>query len=997
MKKLKIFLITLSTLVFISFMIVTHSKDIANKIFTYIANQNLISYSSISGTISSGITITNINYDNKLKIENLYIRPSLLSLLALEIYIYDLRLNGIEFDDSLFESSDTNVNIPMTLYIKSLTANLKNHQYEQYTVNNLQLFANELRYNFKDSFSAKLNLDISSNIGEIKGDIKLNNTDYVANGEIKPNLDFINSLSQTKFNTISPININLKGNLNQFDFKANGNDVKLNYEKTDIDLNTIKTQGIYNIDSQFLNIKQLDTNLKIDTFTSHIKGNLQIQNHDLDTVIFDLDTNSELDKKLFVYLENNLAFHTLLKGNLYNMEFETSLDKNKISIDTHQTLLNNGKLVGKISIDKEFSNINIESSNNMDFNLKGIDFNLKTQKTLTQYDITKDLVKTQSDFVLSSKLGEALSDISLLVDINNSTNTVISLKSDIQKLNISDINLSQIYPLNLSLEYKNSQLHTNLKSKVFDMGVSTNDLEKFVFDINSYNLNPNEFYTLPSFSKINSISSKLKGSYDGQFDIKGDVTLNQSFIMKTSLSGTLEDLKATVKHKTFNSNLHKTTSNTLIDANINSLEKFQAGLNTIIIFDLVDIDGSVDLNTKIQKDSIEFELTSPKLNYDDVFIENVSAKGDFKNQTLNLQKVNFTLNDLLYLNLQKTFSLKEKAFINLETMESYANFDDVVFTSYKKNNKLFLHIDTKELFVAHGKYGSGFMTSKLLLNYDNSTFLVSGDISLSNLTTIYEPPAMSINKDKDIIIISKNTQIKKDDFFLDKFALDLTINANNFHYIVKDTNLRGSAILYLNKELTKDIKLYGSLSNVSGSFSELGKDYIIQPSNIYFRGLTPIDPILDIHALHKLQDVDITINIAGTLNVPRINLISNPTMSQRDILSYLIFGTRFSGDSRNTTEQSRGSQASLFLLNELSKDYAKELGVDMLYFEYNPTTQYIETHVGKNISQKSKVILKNQAQSGKLIFLRELTKLWNIEVGFEDNTQSVDLTYRKRY
>ena len=120
-------------------------------------------------------------------------------------------------------------------------------------------------------------------------------------------------------------------------------------------------------------------------------------------------------------------------------------------------------------------------------------------------------------------------------------------------------------------------------------------------------------------------------------------------------------------------------------------------------------------------------------------------------------------------------------------------------------------------------------------------------------------------------------------------------------------------------------------------------------------------------------------------------------MSQRDILSYLIFGTRFSGDSRNTTEQSRGSQASLFLLNELSKDYAKELGVDMLYFEYNPTTQYIETHVGKNISQKSKVILKNQAQSGKLIFLRELTKLWNIEVGFEDNTQSVDLTYRKRY
>ncbi len=978
-------------------MVAIHSKDIANKIFTYIANQNLISYSSISGTISSGITITNINYDNKLKIENLYIKPSLLSLLAFEVYLYDLRLNGIEFDNSLLEPSDTKIDIPITLYIKSLTATLKNHQYEQYTIKDMQLIGKELRYNFKDYFSAKLNLTLSSNIGELNGQFKINNTDYLANGEIKPDLDFINSISQTKFSTVSPINITLKGNLNQFDFKANSSDLSLNHDKTKIDLNNINTQGKYNIDSEFLDIKELDTNLKIDTFTSHIKGNLQIQNHDINTLVFDLDTNSQLDKKLFIYLEDNLTFHTLLKGNLHNMEFESSLNKNKILLNQNQTLLSSANSVGQIVINKEFSNINIESSNNINLSLKDVDVNLKTQKTVTQYNITKDLVTTQSDFVLSSKLGEAISDISLSIDIKNPKNNVISLKSDIQKLNISNINLKQIYPLNLSLEYKNSALNSNLKSKVFELDLNTNDFEKYIFDLNTNKFNPNDIYSLPSFSKIDSISSELKGSYDGQLDIKGDINLNQAFLIKTSIFGTFEELKATIKHKTFNANLNKTPTDTLIKANIDSLEKFQAGLKNIIIFDLVDIDGSVDISTKIQQDSIEFELTSPKLTYDDVYIEKVSAKGDLKDKILNLQSINFTLNDLLYLNLQKTFALKEKAFINLETMESYANFNDVILTSYKKDNKLFLHIDTKELFVAHGKYGSGFMTSKLLLNYDNSTFLISGDVTLSNLTTIYEPPAMSINKDKDIIIISKNTQIKKDDLFLDNFALDLTLTANNFHYIVKDTNLRGSAIIYINKELTKDVKLYGSLSNVSGSFSELGKDYIIQPSNVYFRGLTPIDPILDIHALHKLQDVDITINIAGTLNVPRINLVSNPTMSQRDILSYLIFGTRFSGDSRSTTEQSRGSQASLFLLNELSKDYAKELGVDMLYFEYNPTTQYIETHVGKNISPKSKVILKNQAQSGKLIFLRELTKLWNIEVGFEDNTQSVDLTYRKRY
>ena len=30
------------------------------------------------------------------------------------------------------------------------------------------------------------------------------------------------------------------------------------------------------------------------------------------------------------------------------------------------------------------------------------------------------------------------------------------------------------------------------------------------------------------------------------------------------------------------------------------------------------------------------------------------------------------------------------------------------------------------------------------------------------------------------------------------------------------------------------------------------------------------------------------------------------------------------------------AQASLFILNELSKDYVKELGIDILHFDYDP-------------------------------------------------------------
>ena len=52
---------------------------------------------------------------------------------------------------------------------------------------------------------------------------------------------------------------------------------------------------------------------------------------------------------------------------------------------------------------------------------------------------------------------------------------------------------------------------------------------------------------------------------------------------------------------------------------------------------------------------------------------------------------------------------------------------------------------------------------------------------------------------------------------------------------------------------------------------------------------------------------------------------------------------------------------------------------------------------GKKIGEKNQIIIKNKATNGELIFLRELTKLWNLELGLMEKTQSIDLIYKKRY
>lgn len=43
------------------------------------------------------------------------------------------------------------------------------------------------------------------------------------------------------------------------------------------------------------------------------------------------------------------------------------------------------------------------------------------------------------------------------------------------------------------------------------------------------------------------------------------------------------------------------------------------------------------------------------------------------------------------------------------------------------------------------------------------------------------------------------------------------------------------------------------------------------------------------------------------------------------------------------------------------------------------------------------IFKKNKSQGGQIVLMRELTKLWNVELGFEEKTQSLDLMYKKKY
>jgi translocation and assembly module TamB len=87
-----------------------------------------------------------------------------------------------------------------------------------------------------------------------------------------------------------------------------------------------------------------------------------------------------------------------------------------------------------------------------------------------------------------------------------------------------------------------------------------------------------------------------------------------------------------------------------------------------------------------------------------------------------------------------------------------------------------------------------------------------------------------------------------------------------------------------------ELRARGRVHAIRGaSFRAYGQELEVDPGLVIFEG--PLDaPALDISAWRRHQQVEAGIKLTGTLQVPRVELISNPPVSEGDKLSWLVLG-----------------------------------------------------------------------------------------------------------
>jgi translocation and assembly module TamB len=82
----------------------------------------------------------------------------------------------------------------------------------------------------------------------------------------------------------------------------------------------------------------------------------------------------------------------------------------------------------------------------------------------------------------------------------------------------------------------------------------------------------------------------------------------------------------------------------------------------------------------------------------------------------------------------------------------------------------------------------------------------------------------------------------------------------------------------------------GELSVNGGSYEIYGQKLDIKRGRLLFDNTPLSDPGLDIQAERKINDTTVGVNVRGILRAPRLQFYSDPTMSQTQIVSYLLIG-----------------------------------------------------------------------------------------------------------
>jgi len=241
---------------------------------------------------------------------------------------------------------------------------------------------------------------------------------------------------------------------------------------------------------------------------------------------------------------------------------------------------------------------------------------------------------------------------------------------------------------------------------------------------------------------------------------------------------------------------------------------------------------------------------------------------------------------------------------------------------------------------------------KLALKLNREKIFVSGNLKLLGNEINYELTDSALSEDSDIII--KQEIKEKKESILNNIKAYVTIeNDTPIKYRTKDVNIDLLNEITIVKEYNQNIRLLGNTKIAKGYYMQEDKKFFLDESHIFFYG-DPKESILEIRANYIKDKYDINIFISGSSTDPIINFSSNPYLSQREILSLILFDTA-------TSDSGAGTAVYAMLGGTFAKELMKNLGVPVDHLLLGEgIDEKLSLEVGKKISDNVTFIIQHK-------------------------------------
>ncbi|WP_177315878.1 translocation/assembly module TamB domain-containing protein, partial [Burkholderia ubonensis] len=195
------------------------------------------------------------------------------------------------------------------------------------------------------------------------------------------------------------------------------------------------------------------------------------------------------------------------------------------------------------------------------------------------------------------------------------------------------------------------------------------------------------------------------------------------------------------------------------------------------------------------------------------------------------------------------------------------------------------------------------------------------------------------------------------------------------------------------------LRAIGNVRVTEGStYTSFGRKLAVENGFFTFNG--PVsNPGINILAMRRNQEVEAGVQVTGTIQAPTVKLVSEPSVTDNEKLSWLLFG--HGTDQGNNVGQQNAMTAALALLGSATgKRVAQSIGLDEFSIGRSDVglTDPQVVQISKAINERFVLGYEQGLQSAANAFKAtiNLTRFWSVSA-YGGTFQGVDLNYTRRF